>query len=93
MPLFKVPERAGRKQDKAIIQKSKSVRKAPVRGSNNLLGKITQINSEVEKKLGEFRDQYIVIQDINELHNYFVKCSDNNVISIVNKVLKSNSVK
>lgn len=82
MPLFKVPERAGKKQDKSIIQKSKSVRKAPVRGANNLLGKITQITSEVEKKLGEFKDQYIVIQDTGELHNYFIKCIENNVISI-----------
>ena len=83
MPLFKIPERAGKPQDKAIIQKAKSGRKAPVSiKGDGLLGKLTQINSEVEKKLGKFKDDYIIIQDISILHDYFSKCLDNHIISI-----------
>lgn len=83
MPLFKVPERAGKLQDKAVIQKAKSTRKASVSmKGNGLLGKLTQINSEVEKKLGEFKNDYIVIQDISTLHDYFSKCLNKHIISI-----------
>ena len=84
MPLFEVPKRAGRIQDKKIAGKSKTAKKAPtvVRGGNELLGKITQIKSMVEKSLGKYENDYIVIRDVETLSNYISKCIENYIVSV-----------
>ena len=83
MALFNVPKRPGREQDKAIAGKSKSRTRATttVKGSG-LLGQINQIKATVETHLGKFKDDYVVINEEHELHNYLVECVHNNVISI-----------
>ena len=83
MALFNVPKRPGREQDTAIATKSKSKVKAPttVKGSG-LLGQINQIKAMVEKYLGKYKDDYIVIQDVVSLDEYFAKCIQNRVISV-----------
>ena len=84
MPLFEVPKRAGRTQDKQIAGKSKIAKRATtvVRGGNDLLGRITQIKSMVEKNLGKYKDDYIIIRDRDTLSAYFVNCFQNGIISI-----------
>ena len=84
MALFEVPKRAGRIQDKKVSSKSKTVKKAPtvVRGGNDLLGRITQIKSMVEKNLGKYKDDYIVIRDVETLSNYISKCIENHAVSV-----------
>lgn len=81
MPLFKVPKRAN---DKAVAKKSKSKLSATttVRGGSGLLGQINQIKAMVEKNLGQFKDDYLVIRNQDELHDYFIKCGSNSVIAI-----------
>ena len=83
MALFDVPKRAGRTQDRVIASKSKSKARSTttVKGSG-LLGQINQIKAMVEKNLGQFKDDYIVITEEHDLHNYLVDCVHNNVISI-----------
>lgn len=83
MPLFNVPKRAGREQDTTIAKKAKSKTKATttVKGSG-LLGQINQIKAMVEKNLGKFKDDYVIIQTEEALHKYFMFCIDNGVISI-----------
>ena len=83
MPLFSVPKRAGREQDKAILTKvnTKTRSTTTVKGSG-VLGQINQIKATVEKNLGQFKDDYIVITEEHDLHNYLVECVHNNIISI-----------
>ena len=84
MPLFSVPKRAGREQDNKLAKKSNTSKKAQttVRGGNSLLAKINQIKAMVEKNLGQFKDDYVIIRNQDELHDYFIKCVDNNVVAI-----------
>lgn len=83
MPLFNVPKRAGREQDSAIAKKSNSTRTTTtVRGGSSLLGQINMIKATVEKNLGQFKDDYIVITNEVDLLAYFDCCRLNKVISI-----------
>ena len=84
MPLFKVPKRPGRNNDKALAAKAKksvTSRTTTVKGSG-LLGQINQIKAMVEKYLGKFKDDYIIITTEYELLEYFENCWLNGVISI-----------
>ena len=83
MALFTVPKRPGREQDKAIAGKSKSSTRATttVKGSG-LLGQINQIKAMVEKYLGKFKNDYIIITDELVLNKYLTDCVNNGVISI-----------
>ena len=84
MPLFEVPKRAGRAQDSKLVNKTKSTKKigSSVKTGNGLLGRISEIKAMVEKNLGQYKDDYIIIQDEVDLQNYFQKCIENRVISI-----------
>lgn len=84
MPLFSIPKRAGREQDNKLAKKSNTSRKAQttVRGGNSLLAQINQIKAMVEKNLGQFKDDYLIIRDEVELLAYFDCCRINGVISI-----------
>ena len=83
MALFKVPQRAGKSADKAIASKSKNKSKAPttVKGSS-VLSQINQIKAMVEKNLGKYKDDYVVITSEEDLDVYFQQCTLNGVISI-----------
>lgn len=83
MALFNVPKRAGREQDKTIAKKSTTkARSATTVKGGGLLGQINQIKATVEKNLGQFKDDYVIITEEHDLHNYLVECVHNNVISI-----------
>ena len=83
--LFKVPERAGRTADSKIAKKAntKSV-KSPtvVRGGGGLVERINSARAIVEKNLGQYRDDYIVIRDEDNLYKYITNAIANNRISI-----------
>lgn len=84
MALFTVPKRVGKEQDKAIaskIKKKTAQATTAVKGSG-VLGQINQIKAMVEKNLGKFKDDYIVIQDKEVLHDYITHCIKNRVLSI-----------
>jgi len=83
MALFNVPKRAGREQDRAIASKSKSKTRSTttVRGSG-VLGQINQIKAMVEKYLGKFKDDYVIITTEKQLHDYISRSIENRVISI-----------
>ena len=85
MALFDIPVRTNNKaNDLKAISKSKSVNRVvtTVKGGNNLLTRIQQIQATVEKHLGKYKDDYILIQDEESLKNYLHECVKNNVISI-----------
>lgn len=84
-PLFDIPNRAGRKQDNNIAKKAKSTAKSSsisIKGGNTVLGRINEIKALVEKNLGQYRDDYILIQDKEVLHDYITDCIGNGYISI-----------
>lgn len=84
MPLFSIPKRAGREQDNKLAKKSNTSKKVQttVRGGNSLLAQINQIKAMVEKNLGQFKDDYVIIRSQDELHDYFAKCVNNGVVAI-----------
>ena len=83
MALFNVPKRAGREQDKAVASKSKAKRQATATvNGGGLLGQINQIKAMVEKHLGKFKDDYVIITTDKQLHDYISRSIENRVISI-----------
>ena len=84
MPLFDVPKRAGREQDKQIANKSKAkAKKAPttVKGSG-LLSKIIRIQEVVDKYLGKYKEEYRVITKKHELAEYIQFANSRGIIAI-----------
>lgn len=83
MALFNVPKRASKSQDKAIAKSTKkSVSRSTTVKGGGLLGQINQIKAMVEKHLGKFKNDYIIITDEKVLNRYLTACANNNVISI-----------
>lgn len=83
MPLFEVPKRQSKTNDKAIAKRANSKAKAaPIRGGNGLAEKIATIKAMVEKNLGKYRDDYIIIRDEESFTQYISKAIQNGVISI-----------
>lgn len=83
--LFDIPTRASRELDNRLAKKSNTSAKrvtTTVRGGSDLLSRISQMKTMVESNLGEYKDEYIVIKDVDELHGYISKCIVNGVIAI-----------
>ena len=83
MALFKVPERAGRTADASIAKRANSAKKSSttVKGGGGLVERINTARALTEKNLGKYRDDYICIQDIMTLVNYFDKIIENGIMS------------
>ena len=84
MPLFKVPERAGRSADVSIAKRANSTKKSSTTakgGSGGLIEKINTARALTEKNLGKYRDEYMVIQDIMTLVKYFDAIISNGIMS------------
>lgn len=84
MPLFDIPTRAGKEQDKQIANKSKAkMKKAPTAvRSSGLLSKITRIQNVVDKYLGKYKDEYSVITKKHDLAEYIQFANSAGIISI-----------
>ena len=83
--LFKVSERAGRFRDSTIAKKansSSSRSSITIKGGGDLFSRISTIKAMVEKHLGYLQDEFIVIQNEEQLHDYISTCIHNHVISI-----------
>lgn len=82
MPLFEVPNRPGRTNDSKVAKKSKITSKSVTVVKGGLMGKINEIKAKVETNLGQFKDDYIIINDKDILHDYITECIGNGYISI-----------
>ena len=83
--LFQIPERVNDRQShKDIVDKAKSKKKSSttVKGGGGIVSKISAISIEVEKKLGQYKDKYQLIQSEELLHDYITECIGNGYISI-----------
>lgn len=83
MALFDIPNRSTKSQDSKIAKKANTkVRKTTTVRGGGLSDKIALIKQEVEKNLGHYMDDYIIIDDVLELRDYLVFAVANNVIAI-----------
>ena len=85
MPLFEVPKRAGKSKDLALAKKANAKAKqatTTVRGGSSVLGQVNQIKATVEKFLGKYKDDYIIITEEEQLNKYISFAIANGVISI-----------
>ncbi len=83
MPLFEI-QKSTKAVDSAIIQKSKtkSTVTTTKKSGGNVVNKIKSIEAMVETHLGKFRDETILIQDEQTLHDYIDKCISNGICGI-----------
>lgn len=85
MALFEIPKRnLNKANDKAIISKSKTSRivTPTIKGGNDILSRINQIKAAVERNLGQYKDDYQIINDKEILHDFISECIGNGYISI-----------
>ena len=84
MALFDIPTRPGISQDMMVAKKAKSkVKKTSTTvKSRGLAGQIQNIVRVVDSALGQYRDEYKLIQSEEELHRYLDRCRDQHYISI-----------
>ena len=81
--LFDVPKRASKAQDIAIAKKANSKSKTATKTvKGGISGRIAEIKAMVETNLGKFKDDYLIINELESLKSYLSKCVENNVISI-----------
>ena len=85
MPLFDTPTRTNKSNDMLVAKKSKSksARKTTTQvKSGGLAGQIQQIVQKVDAALGQYENEYILIQDKEILHDYLMECRGNGYISV-----------
>lgn len=84
MALFEIPNRKGRDAVSKLVTKSKTTTKSiiSVKKGNDVMTSIARIKSQVESKLGKYKDNYICITEEEVLHDYITECIGNNYISI-----------
>ena len=75
MPLFDLPPRSDKASDKAIAKKAKSSKKAPstVRGGGGIATIIANIKAKVNRELGKYESETLIIRDELELSTYITK--------------------
>ena len=83
MSLFDFPEvRTTRADDSAIAKKAKTKAKPTAPKSSGVLGRIESIRTVVEKNLGQYKDEYCIINNAEVLHDYITECIGNSYIAI-----------
>lgn len=69
--------------DKNIINKTKSaVTRTSVKGGTNLVTQIQSMTAMAEAKLAHHKNDYILIQTIEDLRSYISECKTNNVCAL-----------
>lgn len=84
MDLFQLPGiPSTRELDKKITSKtSKKTSKPIIKAGNSLLERITNITTEVNQKLGEYKDKYECIRNYEQLVEYVDKCIENGICAL-----------
>lgn len=84
MPLFDLPKRTDKTQDKKAIKNSQKARVSvpTIKACDSLLSRINQIKAKVETNLGQYRQEYQCITNEEILHDFITECIGNQYISI-----------
>lgn len=85
MALLKIPQRNGKEQDMQLIQKAKAKKNktvASVKTGNGLIDKIKAIVTMVDRELGQYAGESLLIQTQEELHEYVTTCIDKGSVAL-----------
>lgn len=84
MALFTPSRKISKAHDLNIASKSKTKKISipTVKGGNDILSRINQIKATVETNLGQYKDEYQVINADEILHDYISECIGNSYLSI-----------
>ena len=84
MDLFNIPGFPSTKEsDKNILSKTtKKPSKVVAKAGMSLQERITRIKNSVEEHLGEYKEKYNCIRNIEDLENYIDKCIKNGICAI-----------
>ena len=83
MALIKVPERAGKEQVNKVLKKAKTRKTATsVRTGSGLIGQIKEIEKRVDSELGKYKEESLLINTQEQLHDYIDKCIKQREIAI-----------
>ena len=85
MALFEVKPRADRLQDSKVAQKANAKTRAAtvkVKDGGGITSRISAIKAMVEKNLGKYADETLLIRDEATLHDYISASIENGVIAI-----------
>lgn len=76
--------RPSRNVDSKIAKSSKVVKRATssIRGGTDISARISQAKMLVEKNLGQYKDDYLILNQKELLHDYITDCIGNGYISI-----------
>ena len=80
---------ASKLRDKELAEKVKSAKKSTPK-SDNIMDVIERIRQDVERHLGQFRDQYQTITDKNVFRQYIQKANKHGKIAIDTETLGLN---
>lgn len=86
------PRVASKIEDAKIAQKAKESKKAAKKSSNALLDIINEIRKDVDENLGEFKDQYQIIQDLNEFKHFIDESNKFGYIAIDTETMGLNPI-
>lgn len=84
MALFDIPTRQGKSNDLEIAKKSKSKQPKSTTSTvgGGLIGKIKAIIDFVNEHLGQYKEETILIRDVESLQKYINACISNGVVAI-----------
>jgi len=84
MALFTPSRKISKAHDLNIASKSKTKKIVipTIKGGNDILSRINQIKATVETNLGQYKDEYQVINADEVLHDYISECIGNSYLSI-----------
>lgn len=84
MDLFNLPGFASTQEtDKLITSKTtKKPKKVVVKAGKSLAERISNIKFDVERNLGEYKERYVCVRDMDVLDDYIDECINNNIVAI-----------
>ena len=85
MALLNMQDKRNKAFVDVILQKAKKPAekaKTTVRGGGSLINRITNITEMVQSKLGHYKDELMLIQDEQTLHDYISKAIENGDLAI-----------
>lgn len=80
--LIEVKKRPGKSNDLKLAKSLKTVKQVPPTIKGGISARINEIRAMVEKNLGKYKDDYLIISDADVLNSYIDKCIEQRVISI-----------
>lgn len=84
MPLFDLPPRSDKASDLAIAKKANKSKKTPttIKGGGGIVTQIANIKAKVNKELGKYAEETLLIRDEQTLHDYITKAIEYGEIAI-----------